>query len=296
LGGTVVVLPRFEPVAALEAIERYRVTHSQWVPTMFVRMLKLPQPDRERFDLASHRVAVHAAAPCSVEVKQAMIDWWGPILHEYYASTEGMGITMIDSDQWSRKPGSVGRAGMGVLHICDDEGNELPVGEVGTIYFERETLPFTYHNDPEKTKAAQHPAHPNWTTSGDVGRVDDERYLYLTDRKAFMIISGGVNIYPQEIENVLTLHPKVFDIAVIGLPDPEFGEQVKAVVEPAPGVQPRPELEAELIEFARERIAHFKVPRSVDFVARLPRTPTGKLQKAKLRASYLETRGPALGS
>ncbi|MBV7707033.1 acyl-CoA synthetase [Nocardia nova] len=296
LGGTVVVLPRFEPVAALEAIERYRVTHSQWVPTMFVRMLKLPQPDRERFDLASHRVAVHAAAPCSVEVKQAMIDWWGPILHEYYASTEGMGITMIDSDQWSRKPGSVGRAGMGVLHICDDEGNELPVGEVGTIYFERETLPFTYHNDPEKTKAAQHPAHPNWTTSGDVGRVDDEGYLYLTDRKAFMIISGGVNIYPQEIENVLTLHPKVFDIAVIGLPDPEFGEQVKAVVEPAPGVQSRPELEAELIEFARERIAHFKVPRSVDFVARLPRTPTGKLQKAKLRASYLESRGPALGS
>ncbi|WP_330256065.1 acyl-CoA synthetase [Nocardia sp. NBC_00565] len=287
LGGTVVVLPRFDPVAALRAIEQYRVTHSQWVPTMFVRMLKLPDTDRNRFDLTSLRVAIHAAAPCPIEVKQAMIDWWGPILHEYYASTEGMGITLIDSPQWLNKPGSVGKAGMGILHICDDDGKEVPVGEVGTIYFERETLPFTYHNDPEKTKSAQHPEHPNWTTSGDIGRVDDNGYLYLTDRKAFMIISGGVNIYPQEIENVLTLHPKVFDIAVIGVPDPEFGEQVKGVVQPAPGVAQGPELEAELIGFVRDRIAHFKVPRSIDFVTELPRTPTGKLQKAKLRAQYL---------
>ncbi|MET8427842.1 acyl-CoA synthetase [Nocardia sp. NPDC004860] len=287
LGGTVVVMPRFDPTAALRAIERFHVTHSQWVPTMFVRMLKLPENVRRRFDLSSQRVAVHAAAPCPIEVKQAMIDWWGPILHEYYASTEGMGITLIDSAQWLAKPGSVGKAGMGILHICDDAGKEVPVGEIGTIYFERETLPFSYHKDPEKTKSAQHPRHSNWTTSGDIGRVDDDGYLFLTDRKAFMIISGGVNIYPQEIENVLTLHPKVFDIAVIGVPDPEFGEQVKAVVQPAPQIHPGPELEAELIEFVRERIAHFKVPRSIDFVAELPRTPTGKLLKAKLREQYI---------
>ncbi|MCU1647659.1 MAG: long-chain-fatty-acid--CoA ligase [Nocardia sp.] len=287
LGGTVVVMPRFDPIAALRTIEQYRVTHSQWVPTMFVRMLKMPEEERSRFDLSSLQVAIHAAAPCPIEVKQAMIDWWGPILHEYYASTEGMGITLIDSPQWLAKPGSVGKAGMGILRICDDAGKEVAVGEVGTIYFERETLPFTYHNDPEKTKSAQHPAHPNWTTSGDIGRVDDDGYLYLTDRKAFMIISGGVNIYPQEIENVLTLHPKVFDIAVIGIPDAEFGEQVKAVVQPAPGEQPGPELEAELIEFVRERIAHFKVPRSIDFVTELPRTPTGKLLKAQLREQYV---------
>lgn len=287
LGGTVVVMPRFDPTAALRAIEQFRVTHGQWVPTMFVRTLKLPDDVRRRFDLSSQRVAIHAAAPCPIEVKRAMIDWWGPILHEYYASTEGMGITLIDSAQWLAKPGSVGKAGMGILHICDDTGKEVPVGEIGTIYFERETLPFTYHNDPEKTKSAQHPLHSNWTTSGDIGRVDDDGYLYLTDRKAFMIISGGVNIYPQEIENVLTMHPKVFDIAVIGIPDPEFGEQVKAVVQPAPEVPAGPELEAELIDFVRERIAHFKVPRSIDFVTDLPRTPTGKLLKAKLREQYI---------
>jgi fatty-acyl-CoA synthase len=279
-------MPSFDAQEALQAVERHHVTHSQWVPTMFVRMLKLPPQQRERYDLSSMRVAIHAAAPCSVEVKQAMIDWWGPILHEYYASTEGMGITLIDTPQWLDKPGSVGKAGMGVLHICDDTGKELPVGEVGTIFFERETLPFTYHNDPEKTKSAQHPEHPNWTTSGDLGYVDDDGYLYLTDRKAFMIISGGVNIYPQEIENALTLHPKVFDIAVIGIPDPEFGEQVKAVVQPAAGLTPGPELEHELLQFLRERMAHFKIPRSVDFVSELPRTPTGKLQKGKLRQSY----------
>jgi long-chain acyl-CoA synthetase len=287
LGGTVVVMPSFDALAALRAIEQYQITHSQWVPTMFVRMLKLEAEQRVGFDLSSHRVAIHAAAPCPVEVKEAMIDWWGPILHEYYAATEANGITLIDSEQWLKKLGSVGRAGLGVLHICAEDGAELPTGEVGLVYFERDKLPFTYHNDPDKTKAAQHPEHPNWTTTGDLGYVDSEGFLFLTDRKAFTIISGGVNIYPQEIEDVLTLHPKVFDIAVIGVPDPEMGEQVKAVVQPAPGVEAGPALEQELLSYVLERIAHYKAPKSVDFVTSLPRTATSKLQKRKIRDHYL---------
>jgi long-chain acyl-CoA synthetase len=286
VGGTVVVMPRFDAAAALAAIERYRVTHSQWVPTMFVRMLKLPEQQRHRHDLSSHRVAVHAAAPCPVEVKRAMIEWWGPILHEYYAATEAIGITMIDSATWLGRPGSVGRSMLGTLHICDDAGHELPRGEVGLVYFEREVLPFSYHNDPARTRQAQHPRHPNWGTTGDIGYVDDDGFLFLTDRKAFMIISGGVNIYPQEIENALTLHPAVLDLAVIGVPDAEMGELVTAVVEPAAGVEPGPALERELQEFLRGRIAPYKVPRRVDFVSELPRTATGKLQKGKLRERY----------
>ena len=289
LGGTVVVMPYFEPLDALDVIERYVVTHSQWVPTMFVRMLKLDEDERGRRDLSSHRVAVHAAAPCPADVKRAMIDWWGPILHEYYAATEANGITLIDSQQWLAKPGSVGRAGLGVLHICADDGTELPHGEVGLVYFEREALPFTYHNDPDKTRAAQHPDHPNWTTTGDLGYVDDDGYLFLTDRKAFTVISGGVNIYPQEIEDVLTLHPKVFDIAVIGVPDDDLGEAVKAVVQVAPGVDADQALADELLGHVRERLADYKVPRTLDFMDSLPRTATGKLQKRKLVALYQPT-------
>lgn len=285
VGGTVVVLPRFDPVAALDAIETYKVTHSQWVPTHFVRMLKLPIDDRDRFDLSSHRVAVHAAAPCSVEVKQAMIEWWGPILAEYYAATEAIGVTLIDSPTWLTKPGSVGRAGLGVLHICDDDGNDLPAGDVGLVYFEREVLPFSYHNDPDKTRKAQNPLHDNWGTTGDVGYLDDDGFLFLTDRKAFMIISGGVNIYPQEIEDSLTLHPAVFDLAVVGVPDEEMGESVKAFVQPADDATAGPGLERELLDYLRERIANYKVPRSIEFVDELPRTATGKLQKHKLRGA-----------
>jgi fatty-acyl-CoA synthase len=251
-------------------------------------MLKLDDQQRLAADLSSMKVAIHAAAPCPIDVKRAMMDWWGPILHEYYAATEANGVTLIGPQDWLRKPGSVGKAGLGVLHICDDDGIELAPGERGLVYFEREELPFVYHNDPEKTKGAQHPVHPNWTTTGDVGYADDEGYLFLTDRKAFMIISGGVNIYPQEIENLLTLHPKVLDIAVIGVPDPEMGEQVKAVVQATPGVSTGPELEAELLTFVRERLAHYKAPRSFDFVDQLPRTPTGKLQKNVLRDRYTQ--------
>ncbi|WP_039798904.1 acyl-CoA synthetase [Nocardia araoensis] len=287
LGGTLVIMEKFDAEQALAAIERYRVTHSQWVPTMFVRMLKLDEAVRARYDVSSLRVAVHAAAPCPVDVKRAMIDWWGPILYEYYASTEANGATFIDSEQWLRKPGSVGTAGLGSIRVCGDDGAELPTGEIGTIYFEREEAPFAYHNDPAKTAEAVHPDHPTWTTTGDIGYVDEDGYLFLTDRKAFMIISGGVNIYPQEVEDALALHPEVLDVAVIGVPDEEMGESVKAVVQPAPGAEPGPDLAAELREYLRDRIAHYKVPRSFDFADELPRTPTGKLVKGKLRQRYL---------
>lgn len=291
LGGTVVVMEKFAPEAALQAIERYRVTHSQWVPTMFIRMLKLPEHVRNAYDLSSHRVAVHAAAPCPVDVKRAMIDWWGKVLYEYYASTEGIGMTFIDSEQWLAKPGSVGKAGLGVLRICDDEGAELPPGQVGTVYFEREEATFEYLGDPEKTRQARHPEHLSWATTGDVGYLDEEGSLFLTDRKAFMIISGGVNIYPQEVEDVLALHPDVFDVAVIGVPDEEMGEAVKAVVQPAPGAVPGPELERALLDHVRAKVAHYKAPRTVDFVDELPRTPTGKLVKGKLKARYSQPVG-----
>ena len=289
-GGTVVLVEKFDPEGALDAIQRYRVTHSQWVPTMFVRMLKLDPAVRERYDVSSLRVAIHAAAPCPVDVKRAMIDWWGPVLQEYYAATEGIGITIIDSEQWLSKPGSVGRAGLGVLRICDESGAELPAGETGIVYFEREEPAFFYHNDEAKTAEARHPQHANWLTTGDIGYLDSDGFLFLTDRKAFMIISGGVNIYPQEIENALALHPKVYDVAVIGVPDPEMGESVLAVVQPAPGVLDagqEPALASELRDYLRERIAHYKVPRAFEFTGELPRTPTGKLVKGKLRERYV---------
>ncbi|MEU9356645.1 acyl-CoA synthetase [Streptomyces sp. NPDC048301] len=283
LGGTVVVMERFDAETALRAVEEHRATFSQWVPTMFVRMLKLPREVRERYDLSSMKAAVHAAAPCPQDVKRAMIDWWGPIICEYYAATEGNGMTFADSAQWLERPGTVGRAVLGSLRICDDEGREVPTGQAGTVYFERDEMPFEYLGDVEKTREAQHPEHPNWSTIGDIGRVDEDGWLYLTDRRSFMIISGGVNIYPQEAENALALHPAVLDVAVIGVPHPEMGEEVKAVVQAAPGIVTGPALEAELLAYVRERIAHYKAPRSVDFVAQLPRTPTGKLMKRKLR-------------
>jgi long-chain acyl-CoA synthetase len=290
LGGTVVIMEKFDAEAALAVIEQYGVTHSQWVPTMFVRMLKLPPEVRDRYDVSSLRVAVHAAAPCPGDVKQQMLDWWGPILQEYYSSTEVAGMTWVDPQEWLSHPGTVGRSILGVIHVCDDDGRELPAGGVGTVYFERDARPFEYHNDPEKTRAAEHPEHPTWTTVGDIGYVDEDGYLYLTDRAAFMIISGGVNIYPQEIEDALTLHPAVADVAVIGIPDPEMGEQVKAVIEVAPGHEPGEELAATLIAYARTRLAGYKVPHSLDFVEQLPRTPTGKLVKGPLRDRY-RTRG-----
>jgi long-chain acyl-CoA synthetase len=285
-GGTVVMMHRFDPEQALAAIERHRATHSQWVPTMFVRMLKLPEETKTRYDVSSLRVAIHAAAPCPVEVKRAMIDWWGPVLYEYYSSSEANGITFISPQQWLEHPGSVGLAGLGTVHICDDEGRELAPGEVGTVYFARDVRPFEYHGDPEKTRAAQHPEHETWTTTGDLGYVDDEGFLHLTDRKSFMIISGGVNIYPQEIEDVLTLHEAVLDVAVIGVPDEEMGESVLAVVQPAAGHEPSDPLAEQLLDHVRGRIARYKTPRRLVFTDDLPRTPTGKLVKHRLRERH----------
>jgi fatty-acyl-CoA synthase len=286
LGGTVVLMERFDAEKMLAATERYRVTITQVVPTMFVRMLQLPEEARKAYDVSSLRIAVHAAAPCPPDVKDAMIDWWGPILTEYYGATEMHGITLINTQEWQAKRGSVGRATLGVAHICDDDGNELPAGQVGVIYFERERVPFEYHNDPEKTTASRHPAHKNWSTVGDLGYLDHDGYLFLTDRKAFMIISGGVNIYPQETENVLALHPQILDVAVIGIPDPEMGEQVKAVVQLREGATPSDELATQIIGYVRDRIAHYKAPKSVDFVDELPRTQTGKLAKRILIDRY----------
>ncbi|WP_337188550.1 acyl-CoA synthetase [Phenylobacterium sp.] len=285
-GGTAVVMERFEPADALALIERHRITHSQWVPTMFVRFLKMTEAERTAHDLSSHRCAVHSAAPCPVEVKRAMIEWWGPIIEEYFGATEGNGSTSITSAEWLERPGSVGRARAGIIHICGEDGEDLPPGEIGQIYFEQPTLVFRYHNDDAKTASAQHPRRPTWTSVGDIGYVDDQGYLFLTDRKSFMIISGGVNIYPQAIENALVLHPKVADVAVIGVPNPDFGEEVKAIVEPAAGVAGTPELAAELTAFLGGRIAKHTIPRSFDFMETLPRLPTGKLSKQALKANY----------
>jgi long-chain acyl-CoA synthetase len=285
LGGTAIVMEHFDPVQFLELVERYRVTHTQVVPTMFVRMLKLPEEQRRRFDLSSLQTVIHAAAPCPVPVKEQIIEWWGPIVQEYYAGTEGNGFCAIDSADWLAHRGSVGRALQGTIHILDEDGTELPTGEPGTIYFEGGPE-FAYHNDPEKTASARNPA--GWSTLGDIGYLDGEGYLYLTDRKAHMIISGGVNIYPQEAENVLTMHPKVVDVAVFGVPNDDFGEEVKAVVQPVDMALAGAELERELIAYCRDHLADVKCPRSVDFEAELPRAPTGKLYKRLLRDKYWE--------
>ena len=283
LGGTVVVMEHFDPVRYLELIEEHAITHTQLVPTMFVRLLKLDPAQREAYDLSSLRCAIHAAAPCPIPVKQQMIEWWGPIIHEYYAGTEGNGFCAITSEEWLAHKGSVGRNLLGPLHILDEDGNELPPGQPGNVYFEGGPR-FEYHNDPEKTERSRTPQ--GWTTLGDIGMVDDEGYLYLTDRKANMIISGGVNVYPQEAENVLTMHPKVADVAVFGVPNEDLGEEVKAVVQPAPGAEPGPALEQELIAFCRQQLSPVKCPRSVDFRAELPRHLTGKLYKRLLRDEY----------
>jgi long-chain acyl-CoA synthetase len=295
MGGTVVVMEHFDPTEMLALIEQYRVTFTQVVPTMFIRMLKLPDEVRERADVSSLTAVVHAAAPCPVEVKRRMIEWWGPIIHEYYAGTEGNGFVYCTSEDWLAHPGTVGKALVGTLHILDEEGEEVPVGESGTVYFEGEAAStFEYHNDPDKTKGSRDPLGRGWSTLGDVGYLDEDGFLYLTDRKAYMIITGGVNVYPQEAENVLAMHPKVLDVAVFGVPNEDFGEEVKAVVAPAEGAEPGPELERELIAYCREHLADVKCPRSVDFRDELPRHPTGKLYKRLLKDEYWAEAGRAI--
>ena len=283
-----VVQERFDAEGALRAIEAHGVTHSQWVPTMFIRMLRLPDATRSRYDLSSHQFAVHAAAPCPVGIKEQMLDWWGEIIHEYYAGTEGNGFVYCSPSDWLAHKGSVGKALNCTVHIVGDDGREVATGQEGAIYFEgASTRDFEYHNDPEKTAESRL---GSWSTLGDIGKLDEDGFLYLTDRKSNMIITGGVNVYPQETENVLAVHPKVADVAVFGVPNPDFGEEVKAVVQPAEGVAADEALERELIAWCRERLADVKCPRSVDFRSELPRHPTGKLYKRLLKDEYWQGR------
>ncbi len=283
LGATCIVMENFDPENALDAIGRYQCTHSQWVPTMFIRMLKLPEDVRQKYDVSSLKVAIHAAAPCPMQVKKQMIDWWGPVIHEYYAGTEGNGFVALNSEQWLSKPGSVGVALRGVLHIVDDDGNDVGINQEGTIYFS-DGGEFEYYNDPEKTAASRNDK--GWSTLGDVGYLDEDGFLFLTDRKAYMIISGGVNIYPQEIENLLITHPEVLDVAVIGTPHEDFGEEVTAIVQPVDFALVGDELRDQLSEFCRAHLSGIKRPRNIDFEQELPRQENGKLYKRLLRERY----------
>lgn len=288
LGGTVIFMEQFDAEQALVLIDRHKVTHSQWVPTMFVRLLKLPPEVRARYDVSSLKVAIHGAAPCAIPVKEQMIDWFGPVLFEYYTGTECNGYTSCDSKEWLARKGTVGRATLGELRILDDDGKVLLPGKEGTIYFANGPA-FEYHNDPEKTAASR--SSEGWTTLGDIGYVDEEGWLFLTDRKAHTIISGGVNLYPQETENVLITHPKVADVAVIGVPNDDFGEEMKAVVQLVDPAAAGPALAEELIAFCRTRLSPLKCPRSVDFDDNLPRQPTGKLYKRLIKDRYWQGRG-----
>lgn len=283
VGGTSVIMENFDAEDYLRLVGEHRITHTQVVPTMFVRFLKLPEEVRAKYDVSSLKCAIHAAAPCPIPVKEEMIAWWGPIIWEYYGGTEGNGLTICNSAEWMAHKGTVGKAVVGKLRICDDAGQELPAGEPGTVYF-ADGRPFEYHNDPKKTAESRHPK--GWTTLGDVGFADADGFLHLTDRKAFMIISGGVNIYPQEAENLLINHPKVMDCAVFGVPNEDFGEEVKAVVQPRDMSDASPQLAEELIAYCKQHLAAIKCPRSIDFEAELPRHPTGKLYKRLLRDRY----------
>lgn len=294
LGATVVVMKHFDPELYLRYLQEYRATHSQVVPTMFVRLLKLPAEVRSAYDVSSIQFVIHAAAPCPVPVKKQMIEWFGPVIHEYYAGTEGNGFVYCNSDMWLAHEGTVGTPINCTLHIVGEDGEEVPTGESGTVYFESEAT-FEYHNDPEKTKSSRHPK--GWSTLGDVGYLDADNFLYLTDRKAYMIITGGVNVYPQEAENLLVTHSKVVDVAVFGIPNEDFGEEVKAVVQPVE--MPADEeaaraLSAELIAFCRQHLADVKCPRSIDFRDELPRHPTGKLYKRILKDEYWQAAGRSI--
>jgi long-chain acyl-CoA synthetase len=283
-GGTAIIMEHFEPQHYLELVERHKITHTQLVPTMFSRMLKLPDAERRKHDLSSIKIAIHAAAPCPAQVKEDMIAWWGPLIHEYYGATEGLGFTACNTPEWQAHRGSVGKVLLGDLHIMDEDMKPVPNGTAGEIWFKTAT-PFVYFNDPERTALTRSPD-GTMSTVGDMGYIDDDGFLYLTDRSTFMIISGGVNIYPQECENLLITHPKVADAAVFGVPNEDLGEEVKAVVQPVAGVQAGLELAKELMEFCQAHLSRQKCPRSVDFTDQLPRLPTGKLYKRMLRDPY----------
>jgi len=294
LGATVVAMENFDAETYLRLVEEHQITHSQVVPTMFVRMLKLDEATRNQYDVSSLEYVIHAAAPCPIPTKRAMIEWFGPVIHEYYAGSEGNGFVYCNSEQWLAHEGTVGMPINCTVHIAGDDGEEVPQGESGTIYFEG-GAEFEYHNDPEKTKGSRHPK--GWSTLGDVGYVDEDGFVYLTDRKAYMIISGGVNIYPQEAENILVTHDKVIDVAVFGVPNDDFGEEVKAVVQPREmpaDDEAAQALASELIQFCRSHLADVKCPRSVDFREELPRHPTGKLYKRLLKDEYWKAAGRSI--
>jgi long-chain acyl-CoA synthetase len=295
LGGTIVLMERFDAAAFLQLVEQHAITHTHTVPTNFVRILKLPHDERTRYDLSSLRSCVHAAAPCPVDIKQEMLEWWLPLgiaIDEYYGGTELNGLTFIRGADWLAHPGSVGQALMGRIRILDDAGDELPPGEIGSVYF-AEGGEFAYYKDPAKTAAAAATDGTGSTTIGDVGYLDADGYLFLTDRKAFMIIAGGVNIYPQEAEDALITHPSVIDVAVFGIPDTDLGERVHAVVQPAPHAVPGPELEAELLAYVGTKLAAYKCPKAIDFMEDLPRLDTGKLYKRPLRDRYWKAHAPS---
>ncbi|MCP4961527.1 MAG: AMP-binding protein [Actinomycetia bacterium] len=293
VGAAVVIMKRFDPARALAHIEHYGVTHSQWVPTMFVRMLRLSEDERTRHDLSTHSFAIHGAGPCTIPIKEAMLDWWGPVIHEYYAGTEGAGMCLIGPDEWLAHKGSVGRSMRGPVLIIDDGGNRLPPGEIGQIWFSNSS-DFQYYNDPAKTSESRGASGSG--TFGDIGYLDDDGYLYLTDRKSFTINAGGINIYPREVEEVLLGHPAVDDVAVFGVPNDEYGEEVRAVVQPSAGATPDPALVDELTDHCGKHLARFKVPRSIDFVDELPREPTGKLRKHLLREHAMAVLGARQGA
>jgi fatty-acyl-CoA synthase len=286
LGGTTVVMEKFDPENALDCIQRYGVTHGQFVPAMFVRMLKMPEQVRNSYDVSSLKRVVHAAAPCPVDIKRKMIQWWGPIIDEYYASSEAVGASFIRAEDWLNHPGSVGRPLVGVPHILDEDGRELPPGQAGEIYYDG-GYSFTYLKDEVKTSAARN-AH-GWATVGDIGYLDDDGYLYLTDRRHHMIISGCVNIYPQEAEDLLITHPRVLDAAVFGIPDDDMGQSVKGVVQLVDPADATDAFAAELLDWLRKRLAHYKCPRSLSFEAQLPRSDAGKLYKQQLVVKYSST-------
>jgi len=285
-GHAVVLVTRWDAEEMLKAIDRYKVTTSHMVPTQFTRLLKLPEEVKNQYDVSSTRHMIHAAAPCPPDVKRAMIEWWGMSIWEYYAATEGGG-TLVGPQEWLRHPGTVGKAWPTAdIKIFDNDGNELPAGEQGTVYMLMSDVSrFEYKGDKEKTDKDRH---GDYFTAGDVGYLNEDGYLFLCDRKIDMIISGGANIYPAEIENVLILHPKVADCCVFGIPNEDWGEEIKAVIEPVTGVTGDQQLGNEILDFCTERLAKMKLPRSFDFMSELPRDPNGKLYKRRLRAPYWE--------
>lgn len=286
VGAATILMRKFDAEDVLRLIETYRVTHAQFVPTMFVRMLKLSEAVRKSYDTSSLRCVIHAAAPCPVDVKYKMMEWFGPIIHEYYGGTEGFAGTGIGPEDWLAHPGSVGKP-ITPVHVLDADGIEVPAGTAGELFFEGGPA-FEYFKDPAKTASVSNDR--GWRSLGDMGFVDEDGYLYLTDRSTFMIVSGGVNIYPQEVENLLVMHPKLVDAAVFGVPNDEFGEEVKAVVQPIPGVEAGSALEAELIDYCRSHLATYKCPRTIEFDPELPRDPNGKLYKRRIRDRYWQGR------